>query len=135
MMHELQKHRPLAWVNGSDAPEKTLVRLGYLPLSDAASLIVAATQGFAERYGLRIELHRQTSWSALRDRLLSGELDAAQGMYGLIYSMHLGIASPSKPMAVLMGMPVGIPMGTSMGVPSGIPIGITMGTHMLSLQF
>ncbi|HIL22810.1 MAG TPA: nitrate ABC transporter substrate-binding protein [Alcanivorax sp.] len=104
MTQEPHKHRPLAWVNGSDAPEKTLIRLGYLPLTDAASLIVAATQGFAERYGLRIELQRQASWSALRDRLLSGELDAAQGMYGLIYSMHLGLASPSKPMAVLMGL-------------------------------
>tara|TARA_R110000796_G_scaffold244497_3_gene367629 strand:+ start:1596 stop:1766 length:171 start_codon:yes stop_codon:yes gene_type:complete len=56
MTQEPHKHRPLAWVNGSDAPEKTLIRLGYLPLTDAASLIVAATQGFAERYGLRIEL-------------------------------------------------------------------------------
>lgn len=95
---------PFAWINGHDTPEKTVVRLGYLPLTDSASLIVAATQGFAERYGLRVELHRQTSWSTLRDHLLTGELDAAQGLYGLIYSMHLGLASRRTPMAVLMGL-------------------------------
>ena len=103
-----QNRRPradaLAWVNGSDAPEKSLLKLGYLPLTDAASLIVAATQGFAEPYGLSLQLHRQASWAGLRDRLLSGELDAVQGLYGLIYGVHLGIGSPTTPMAVLMGL-------------------------------
>ena len=95
---------PLAWVAGSDAPEKPLLNIGYLPLTDSASLIVAATQGFAEPHGLTLTLQRQASWSGLRDRLLSGELDAAQGLYGLIYGMHLGIAGQSTPMAVLMGL-------------------------------
>ncbi len=36
---------PLAWVNGSDAPEKTDINLGFMALSDCASVVVAATQG------------------------------------------------------------------------------------------
>ena len=32
------------WVAGSDAPEKSSINLGFLPLTDAASLIVAATR-------------------------------------------------------------------------------------------
>lgn len=94
----------LAWVSGSDAPEKTQLNIGYLPLTDSASLIVAATQGFAQPYGLTLNLQRQGSWSALRDRLLSGELDAAQGLYGLIYGIQLGLGSQQTPMAVLMGL-------------------------------
>ncbi|MFN3581627.1 MAG: CmpA/NrtA family ABC transporter substrate-binding protein [Pseudomonas sp.] len=94
----------LAWVHGSDAPEKSLLNLGYLPLTDSASLIVAATQGFAAPYGLRLNLQRQASWSGLRDRLISGELDAVQGLYGMVYGMHLGLGSRSVPMAVLMGL-------------------------------
>jgi len=72
----------LAWVAGSDAPEKSALNLGFMALTDSASLIVAATQGFAQPYGLTLNLQRQASWAGLRDRLLSGELDAAQMLYG-----------------------------------------------------
>lgn len=99
------RHDALAWVAGSDAPEKSTVNLGFLPLTDAASLIVAATQGFAQPFGLTLNLHRQNSWSGLRDKLIGGELDAAHGLYGLIYAVHLGIGgSPAVDMAVLMGL-------------------------------
>ena len=59
---------PLAWVNGSDAPEKTEINLGFMALSDCASVVVAATQGFAQPYGLTLNLKRQSSWANLRDR-------------------------------------------------------------------
>ncbi len=95
---------PLAWVAGNDAPEKPVLNIGFMPLTDSASLIVAATQGFAQQYGLSINLKRQNSWAGLRDRLLSGELDAAQGLYGLAYGIHLGLGCPATPMAVLMGL-------------------------------
>ncbi|NVZ99847.1 CmpA/NrtA family ABC transporter substrate-binding protein [Pseudomonas gingeri] len=96
---------PLAWVNGSDAPEKNALDLGFMPLSDCASLVVAATQGFAQPYGLTLNLKRQPSWASLRDKLVSGELDAAHSLYGLVYAVHLGIGgSPATDMAVLMGL-------------------------------
>ncbi|MFV3306826.1 CmpA/NrtA family ABC transporter substrate-binding protein [Pseudomonas sp. NY15181] len=95
----------LAWVAGSDAPEKSALNLGFMALTDSASLVVAATQGFAQPYGLTLNLQRQSSWAGLRDRLLSGELDAAQGLYGLIYGMQLGLGgAPATEMAVLMGL-------------------------------
>jgi len=94
-----------AWVAGSDAPEKHVVNLGFMALTDAASLIVAATQGFAQPYGLTLNLQRQSSWSSVRDKLVEGELDAAHGLYGLIYAVHLGIGGGApKDMAVLMGL-------------------------------
>ncbi|MBD9599114.1 ABC transporter substrate-binding protein [Pseudomonas sp. PDM10] len=96
---------PLAWVNGSDAPEKTEINLGFMALSDCASVVVAATQGFAQPYGLTLNLKRQSSWANLRDKLVSGELDAAHSLYGLIYAVHLGIGGvASTDMAVLMGL-------------------------------
>ena len=37
--------------------------------------------------------------------MIGGELDAAHGLYGLIYAVHLGIGgSPAVDMAVLMGL-------------------------------
>ena len=50
----------LAWVNGSDAPEKSSLDLGFMALSDCASLVVAATKGFAQPYGLTLNLKRQS---------------------------------------------------------------------------
>ncbi|MBS4088516.1 CmpA/NrtA family ABC transporter substrate-binding protein [Pseudomonas rustica] len=96
---------PLAWVNGSDAPEKSAINLGFMALSDCASVVVAATQGFAQPYGLTLNLKRQTSWAGLRDKLVNGELDAAHSLYGLIYAVHLGIGGVAPTdMAVLMGL-------------------------------
>jgi len=94
-----------AWATGSEAPEKRVLNLGFMALTDAASVIVAATQGFAEKYGLIINLQRQASWASLRDKLLSGELDAAHSLYGLVYGIQLGLGgAPATDMAVLMGL-------------------------------
>lgn len=98
------RHDALAWVAGSDAPEKSTLNLGFMALTDSASLIVAATQGFAQPYGLSLNLQRQSSWAGLRDRLLNKELDAAQALYGQIYGIHLGIGGPATEMAILMGL-------------------------------
>jgi nitrate/nitrite transport system substrate-binding protein len=96
---------PLAWVNGSDAPEKPSLNIGYMALTDCASVVVAATQGFAQQHGLTLNLKRQGSWAGLRDKLASGELDAAHCLYGLVYAVHLGIGGvPASDMAVLMGL-------------------------------
>jgi ABC-type nitrate/sulfonate/bicarbonate transport system substrate-binding protein len=95
----------LAWVAGSDAPEINSLDLGFMALSDSASLVVAATQGFAQPYGLSLNLKRQTSWAGLRDKLVSGELHAAHSLYGLIYAVQLGIGGgAAADMAVLMGL-------------------------------
>lgn len=97
--------RSQAWAGGSDAPEKSALDIGFMALTDSASLIVAATQGFAQPYGLTLNLRRQPSWAALRDKLLSGELDAAQCLYGLVYGVQLGLGgSAASEMAVLMGL-------------------------------
>ncbi|MDH0729524.1 ABC transporter substrate-binding protein [Pseudomonas sichuanensis] len=96
---------PLAWVNGSDAPEKPSLNIGFMALSDCASVVVAATQGFAQQQGLTLNLQRQASWAGLRDRLVSGELDAAHCLYGLVYAVQLGVGGgPASDMAVLMGL-------------------------------
>ncbi|MHA6493239.1 CmpA/NrtA family ABC transporter substrate-binding protein [Pseudomonas borbori] len=92
-------------IRRSDAPEKRVLNIGFIALTDAASVIVAATQGFAEKYGLTLNLQRQASWATLRDKLLSGELDAAHSLYGMIYGVQLGLGgAPATDMAILMGL-------------------------------
>ena len=96
--------RSAAWAAGSDAPEKTSLKVGFIPLTDCASLVVAATQGFAGKYGLHITPSKEASWAGVRDKLNTGELDAAHVLYGMMYGAQLGLAGPQKDMAVLMGL-------------------------------
>jgi len=66
-----------AFAAGSDAPEKKELRIGYVPLSDCASVVIAAARSFDSKYGIRIIPSREASWASVRDKLASGELDAA----------------------------------------------------------
>ncbi|SAK92329.1 ABC-type nitrate/sulfonate/bicarbonate transporter, periplasmic ligand binding protein [Caballeronia fortuita] len=86
----------------SSQPERTHLRLGFVALSDAAPLAVAALRDLGACHGITIELCRQPSWAAVRDKLLSGEIDAAHALYGLVYGVQLGIGGPRADMAVLM---------------------------------
>ena len=79
-----------------------VVRAGLMPLADSAPLIVASLLGFDVRHGIRLQLSRESSWAALRDRLLRGELDVAQLLYGMAYGVHMGIGGARADMAVLM---------------------------------
>ena len=92
------------WAAGSDAPEKKEVRVGFIPLTDCSSVVMAAVQKFDEKYGIKIIPSKEASWAAVRDKLVSGELDAAHVLYGLVYGVHLGIGGPKKDMAVLMNL-------------------------------
>jgi len=93
-----------AWAAGSDAPEKPEVRIGFIPLTDCASVIMASALGLDRKYGIRITPSKEASWAGVRDKLVNGELDAAHVLYGLIYGVQLGIGGPKKDMAVLMNL-------------------------------
>ncbi|HEY8026379.1 MAG TPA: CmpA/NrtA family ABC transporter substrate-binding protein [Burkholderiaceae bacterium] len=82
--------------------EISRLRLGFVALTDCAPLIVAEVRKLGRQYGLEIELQRQPSWAAVRDKLLTGELDAAHCLYGLVYGVQLGLGGPQADMAILM---------------------------------
>ena len=94
--------RNAVWAAGSDAPEKRSLRVGFIPLTDCAPLVMAALKGFDKKHGVSLQLSKEASWAAVRDKLASGELDAAHALYGMIYGLHLGIAGPQRAMANLM---------------------------------
>ncbi|QNM98887.1 ABC transporter substrate-binding protein [Chitinimonas koreensis] len=87
---------------GSDRPEKEEVQVGFIPLTDCASVVMAAVLGFDRKYGIRIVPRREASWAAIRDKLAGGELDAAHALYGLVYGVQMGIGGPQCDMNVLM---------------------------------
>ena len=89
---------------GSDAPEKTDLKIGFIPLTDCASVVMAGELGLYKKYGLNVTVTKEASWAGVRDKLMLGELDAAHVLYGLIYGVQLGIGGQKKDMAILMGL-------------------------------
>ena len=94
--------RNMAYAAGSDAPEITEVKIGFIPLTDCAPIVVAAEMGFDKKYGIKITPSKEASWAAIRDKTVNGELHAAHVLYGLVYGVQLGIGGQQKDMAVLM---------------------------------
>ena len=96
--------QPGAWAAGSDAPEKKEVRIGFIPLTDCASVVMASVLKFDEKYGIKIIPTKEASWAGVRDKLVNGELDMAHVLWGLIYGVHMGVGGPKKDMAILMNL-------------------------------
>ncbi len=94
--------RSSAWAAGSDAPEITEVKIGFIPLTDCAPIIVAAEMGFDKKYGIKITPSKEASWAGIRDKVVNGELHAAHVLYGLIYGVQMGIGGQQKDMSVLL---------------------------------
>ncbi|MCB9931081.1 MAG: ABC transporter substrate-binding protein [Alphaproteobacteria bacterium] len=90
-------------MSGPDAP----IRIGYIPLLDAAPVLVAARKGFAAAEGLDLALVRETSWATIRDRLAVGHLDAAHILAPMPIAANLGLTPMPSPMVVPMTLGIG----------------------------
>lgn len=53
------------------------LKLGFMPLTDCAPLVVAQSLGFFAEEGLDVSLSREASWATIRDKVAVGELDGA----------------------------------------------------------
>jgi two-component system, oxyanion-binding sensor len=74
------------------------LRIGFIPLVDAAALIVAVDNGFAANEGLAVDLVREASWSNVRDKLNIGLFDAAHLLAPVAIASSLGIGHIKVPL-------------------------------------
>jgi ABC-type nitrate/sulfonate/bicarbonate transport system substrate-binding protein len=75
----------------------TALHIGFIPLVDAAALIVAVDKGFAAAEGLDVTLAREVSWSNVRDKLNIGLFDAAHLLAPVAIASSLGVAHVKVP--------------------------------------
>jgi ABC-type nitrate/sulfonate/bicarbonate transport system substrate-binding protein len=61
------------------------LKLGFIPLCDAAPLLIAEELGIYKKYNLNVELKKQIGWATIQDKLLSGELDTSHAIAPLIF--------------------------------------------------
>ena len=72
-------------------PPKRVIKLGFIPLTDCAPLIVAKEMGFFAKYGVDVQLSKEASWAVVRDKILNGELDGAHCLFSMPFSVYTGI--------------------------------------------
>jgi two-component system, oxyanion-binding sensor len=69
------------------------VRIGFIPLVDAAVLVAARELDFAAAEGVELELFRETSWSNIRDKVAFGLFEGAHMLAPMPIAMRLGLGS------------------------------------------
>lgn len=67
------------------------LRVGLLPLADAAPFIVAQELGLFARHGLEVELRGEVGWATIREKIIYGELEAASAPAPMLWSVQLGL--------------------------------------------
>jgi len=80
------------------------LRIGFIPLADAAALIVAVDKGFAAAEGLDVELVREVSWANIRDKLNVGVFDAAHLLAPIAIASSLGLGHIKVPIVAPLVM-------------------------------
>jgi ABC-type nitrate/sulfonate/bicarbonate transport system substrate-binding protein len=81
--------------------------VGFMPLLDCASLVVAAERGFAAEEGLDLRLVRETSWANIRDRVIVGHFDAAHMLAPMAIASTLGIGHIKMPFVAPFSLGLG----------------------------
>lgn len=66
------------------------MRVGFIQLTDAAPLIVAAEAGLFAAVGLDVQLSRELGWGSIQDRLLLGELDYIHALSPMPLAASIG---------------------------------------------
>ena len=75
----------------TDVSQKEVIRLGFLPLTDCAPIVMAKELGLFEKYGVNVEVTKEASWANVRDKILTGELDGAHCLFSMPFSVYTGI--------------------------------------------
>lgn len=87
--------------------EKTRLKLGIVPLTDCAPIVVAKERGFFAEQGLDVEISREPSWANIRDKVALGTLDGAQMLATMPLALNLGSGALQEPTLAVMALNLG----------------------------
>ncbi len=91
---------PNIWIQTKAA---STIKLGFIALTDSASLIMAKELGLYKKYGVEVEVVKQASWAALRDGVLNGDIQGAHCLFGMPFSVYTGVGGQAgKEMYIAM---------------------------------
>ncbi len=82
------------------APEKKDLKVGFIGITCATPIIMAAPMGFYASHGLNVEVVRTAGWAVVRDKSLNGEYDAAHMLSPMPLAISMGAGSNPIPWSV-----------------------------------
>ena len=68
------------------------IKIGFIPLTDCASVVMAHELGLYRKYGVDVVVEKQASWPVVRDKLASGELHGAHCLFGMPFAAETGVS-------------------------------------------
>jgi len=83
------------------------IRIGFVPLIDAAPVICAHELGYFRDEGLEVSLHQQIGWGNVRDKLIYGQLHAGHTLFGMPPASVLKRDRYPEPLVSLMALGTG----------------------------
>jgi nitrate/nitrite transport system substrate-binding protein len=87
------------WIQGASARdklEKQDLKIGFIPMTDCAPIVIAAVKGYFKNNGLNVQLSKEASWATVREGLIEGRLDASQTVAGMPLSVQLGVEGSKR---------------------------------------
>ena len=88
------------FAQGTGAPEKKDLKVGFIPITCATPIIVAHPMGFYSKQGLNVEVVKTAGWAVVRDKTINREYDAAHMLSPMPLAISLGLGSQAIPFAV-----------------------------------
>ena len=86
-----------AHAGSGEGLELTDLELGFIPLTDCASIAIAHEKGFFGRHGLNVTPSKEASWANIRDKVSIGALDGGHMLAGMPIAATLGVGAVEKP--------------------------------------
>jgi nitrate/nitrite transport system substrate-binding protein len=78
-------------------PEKTDLKVGFIPITCATPIIMAAPMGFYAKQGLNVEVIKTAGWAVIRDKTINKEYDAAHMLSPMPIAISMGVGSNPIP--------------------------------------
>jgi nitrate/nitrite transport system substrate-binding protein len=78
-------------------PEKKDLKVGFIPITCATPIIMAAPMGFYAKAGLNVEVIKTAGWAVIRDKTINKEYDAAHMLSPMPLAISLGAGSNPVP--------------------------------------
>jgi len=78
-------------------PEKTDLKVGFIPITCATPIIMAHPMGVYSKQGLNVEVVKTAGWAVIRDKTLNKEYDAAHMLSPMPLAITLGVGSNPIP--------------------------------------
>ena len=70
------------------------IRIGFIPLTDCASVVMAHELDLYKKYGVNVEVVKQKNWAGTRDNLLQDDIQLAHCLFGMPFSVYTGVSGP-----------------------------------------